>query len=376
MLGLKFWQDRGLQKVRVPIPSLKNYDDHILVKVSYCGICGTDIDIVNGVVKWADNVILGHEISGTIFKLGSNVAKNYSDKYPIGANVTILPNYNCKKCYHCKKQLPNFCETEYGALEGTLGIGFDGGLAQYVRCHYNQCYLYNPNKLAPILSPLVEPLQCILNGFNKFIAVKKGKNNSLNDNILIFGFGIIGFLWSLTFYDYGFRNIYVCERRRNRANIAENCQHIKKVLYYDNNDKNKLILKDGLKGFDVAVDCAGETVEPLTIGYNLLNVGGTLISFGIISDSARLTINPSYFTRKEITIIGSILGLFTQEQAIEAMERFVEKGYINLNMVKRMNIVKLYDFNDYKNAIKNIEKGNICKAMIDVGNVSLNDSKL
>ncbi len=44
------------------------------------------------------------------------------------------------------------------------------------------------------------------------------------------------------------------------------------------------------------------------------------LSIALISancDTARLTINPSYFTRKEITIIGSILGIFTQEQAID-----------------------------------------------------------
>ena len=75
--------------------------------------------------------------------MGKNVPKN---KFPIGSDVAIEPQEICKKCYNCKKKkYTNFCH-------GTIGLGFDGGLSQYVRCHFSVCFLYNSNKIPHKLS--------------------------------------------------------------------------------------------------------------------------------------------------------------------------------------------------------------------------------
>lgn len=57
------------------------------------------------------------------------------------------------------------------------------------------------------------------------------------------------------------------------------------------------------------------------------------------------------------------------------MERWIKKGYINVDMAKSMNIIREFDFNDYKKAIRSIEKGDVCKALIRPL-PSINNSKL
>ena len=101
-----------------------------------------------------------------------------------------------------------------------------------------------------------------------------------------------------------------------------------------------------------------------------MNIGGTLISFGILSDTDTFTINPSYFTRREITIIGSMQGRYSMKEAIEAIQRFVERGDISLENAERLKIVKSYEFDDYEEAIEDIHHGNVCKALINIDNVS------
>ena len=386
MLALRFSSSKGLEKVVTKVPTLDDYDDHILLKVLYCGICGTDIDILKGLIKINENCILGHEFSGTIFKLGKNVSKNMSDKYPIGANAVVMPCYMCTKCDNCRNGYPNFCSSQYGSLESCLGLGMDGGLAHYVRCHYRQCYLFNSNKLPINIAPLVEPFHCIVSGFDKFMQIKsnhiiKKNSNSKNDNILIIGFGTIGYLWSLIFYENGFKNIYVCEKSRKRQEIAQKCDHIKAVLMYGD-DNNELILNDSerninISSFDVAIDCAGGTTEPLSMGYKLLGIGGALISFGLFDKNDTLTIKPCDFTWKEISIIGTIAGkIGSMEKAINKMESFVANGIMDPKMLKENNIIEFFHFNKYKSAINAIDNGDACKVIIDVSTIGSGDSKL
>ena len=313
-----------------------------------------------------------------------NVEKNLSDKYPIGSNAVLLPCQMCKKCNYCQQNYHNFCTSEYGSLDGYLGLGVDGGLARYVRCHYSQCYLFDSNILPTNISTLVEPLHCIISGFDKFMQIKSNHmKNDKNDNILILGFGIIGYLWSLLFFDNGFKNIYVCEKSSKRRLIAQKCDHVKAVLMYDDNSSsNELILNDkerniDISSFDVAVDCAGGTTEPLRIGYENLGIGGVLISFGLFDKNDTLTIKPSDFTWKEVGIIGTILGrIDSMSKAVDKMQSFVKKGFIDPKVLKENNIIKFFKFNEYKNAINAIENGDVCKAVIDVSSLESSQSKL
>lgn len=115
----------GKQDIRiedVPIPSPGRGE--ILLKVKAAAICGTDIRMFrHGVAGVSEDhpLILGHEISGIIDRVGEGV-----ENYRVGQRVAIAPNVGCGVCNACVAGKGHLCET-YRAL----GIDMDGGFAEY-----------------------------------------------------------------------------------------------------------------------------------------------------------------------------------------------------------------------------------------------------
>src|SRR3990167_8666368 len=93
----------------------------VLLKVSVCAICGTDVRIY---YKGQKNVvpphIMGHEIAGTVEELGAGVTGIKS-----GERVVIVTSVGCGECQFCKKGLHNLC-LNYRAI----GYAFPGGFAE------------------------------------------------------------------------------------------------------------------------------------------------------------------------------------------------------------------------------------------------------
>lgn len=102
----------------IPQPDPKQ----ILVKVSVCGVCHTEIDEIEGRRQPKLPVILGHEIVGRVEKLGSEVTR-----FRLGDRVGIAWIYSsCGKCFHCQKGEENLCDQ----FQGT-GCDAHGGYAEF-----------------------------------------------------------------------------------------------------------------------------------------------------------------------------------------------------------------------------------------------------
>lgn len=118
MKAARFAGNGIVEIVEVPVPQIK--ENEILVKVSYCGLCGSEKRIVkNGF----DKCIPGHEISGVIEKCG-NMATQYEPGTPV---LVYLSNY-CGTCEACLKGNTSQCAHR----RGLIGWSFDGGYAEYV----------------------------------------------------------------------------------------------------------------------------------------------------------------------------------------------------------------------------------------------------
>ena len=115
---VKYKREDGNTEVRdVPVPEIGPSD--VLVKVAYIGICGSDPHMFHNQVSYpmAVPIILGHEFSGTIEKVGSDV-KNWKP----GDRVTAETHARfCGKCVLCKTNNYRFCRERKG-----YGFGVDG----------------------------------------------------------------------------------------------------------------------------------------------------------------------------------------------------------------------------------------------------------
>jgi len=107
-----------MEELPDPIPG----PEQILVKVSACGVCHTELDEIEGRLRPTLPIILGHEIVGRVEKLGSGVTK-----FKKGDRVGIAWIYSsCGKCKFCLKGNENLC----GQFKAT-GCDANGGYAQY-----------------------------------------------------------------------------------------------------------------------------------------------------------------------------------------------------------------------------------------------------
>jgi L-iditol 2-dehydrogenase len=119
---------RGSGQVKpesVPVPEI--LEGEVLLRVAACGICGTDVKKVRHELVPPPQ-ILGHEIAGTIEKIGAGVTA-----WAVGDRVTSFHHIPCGACFYCERQLFSQC-AEYKKVGITAGFQPNGGgFAEYVR---------------------------------------------------------------------------------------------------------------------------------------------------------------------------------------------------------------------------------------------------
>ncbi len=122
-------------------------DDEILIEVSACGVCRTDLHTVEGeIIPPHYPIIPGHEVVGKIIEKGNNV-----DIWSIGDRVGIPWLYSsCGECEFCMENMSNLCVNSQ-----FTGFHVNGGYSDLMKLNANSCYLlpenYNDVQIAPLL---------------------------------------------------------------------------------------------------------------------------------------------------------------------------------------------------------------------------------
>jgi L-iditol 2-dehydrogenase len=164
----------------VPIPEIG--EGEVLFRVAACGICGTDIKkIHHGFVNPPQ--ILGHELAGTVAKVGRGVTK-----FKPGDRVVSFHHIPCGACFYCEKKLFSQCP---GYKKTGLTSGFDpsgGGFAQYVRAMpwiVERGMIPLPSDVTFEEATFVEPINTCLK------AVRKARV-AAGETVVVIGQGPIG----------------------------------------------------------------------------------------------------------------------------------------------------------------------------------------
>jgi alcohol dehydrogenase, propanol-preferring len=134
-----------LKEKEIEIPNIS--DDQVLIKVRACGVCRTDLHILDNELSHPKlPLVPGHEIVGNVLSAGKN-AKGFKEGDKVG--VPWL-GYTCGRCQYCRKGKENLCEN---AL--FTGYTIDGGYAEYTAANHKYCFHipenYNDIQAAPLL---------------------------------------------------------------------------------------------------------------------------------------------------------------------------------------------------------------------------------
>jgi D-arabinose 1-dehydrogenase-like Zn-dependent alcohol dehydrogenase len=173
-----------IEELEAPVPN----DDDVLIKVAACGVCHTDLKVVEGRNRLNPPTILGHEVSGTIEQVGAGCKGLFKE----GDRVIIGMRYKCGRCRYCLAGRENLCSNRpapppFKTREGHLVNRWNvGGFSQYVAVPGYMVFRL-PEGL-----PLEESSVIGCRVTTAYNAVKHGAELEPGDSALVIGCGGIG----------------------------------------------------------------------------------------------------------------------------------------------------------------------------------------
>lgn len=257
-----------------PIPQLKW--NEVLVKVSSCGICHTDVIIRAGKAGHVRYPFIpGHEFSGTVVAVGEGVTG-----IKPGQRGVVQQILNCGFCKPCKAGDPLcLCEnfTELGCIK-------DGGMAEFCAVPATH-FLPIPDTLSFDEAACVEPLA------NACSAVRSGQIR-VNDTVVVIGPGTIGILAAKVAKLRGAGDVILLGTRDSRLALAKNNGFVDQTVNIREPGAEEMLKSSllGGRGADVVIEAAG-SLSALKTGLRLLAPGGRLVLEGTPSPSDTVPFN-------------------------------------------------------------------------------------
>ncbi len=308
MLGAVFEGNGQLVLKDRPKPVLKN-DTDALIKVTGVGICGTDLHILQ--VPPAHpaklGIILGHEFTGEIVEVGSQIPD-----FAPGDAVLIDPHPGCGVCQECKRGNTDICiplMTSSGepGHPNTIGIFSDGAMTSYVIVPRQSLYKVSPGVPSHIRA-LAEPLACVINAVNKF-KVQPG------DTVLVLGAGPIGLLFTTLLKANGASKIIVSEIADYRKEAAKDCGATL-VVDPKKEDLAAVVARETDGGPNVVVEAVGPLLPQ---AIELVRTRGTVLQFGH-DETFKPTLPVGAMLKKEVQILGAFIGRYSFDRTAKIME--------------------------------------------------------
>ena len=296
------------QKIEVKtydIPEIT--DDEVLVKIEGCGVCGTDVHEYKNDPFGLIPVVLGHEGTGEIIKIGKNVTKDMVGKPlrvgdKVVTSVTLAGSDEFTTLKPERANLSSKAEV-YGLLPDDE-YRFNGWFGDYIILRKNSS-IFNVSDMGLDERILIGPAAVAVH------AVERAKTTQLlrfDSKVLIQGCGPIGLLVLTVLRTMGIQNIIAIDGDDQRLGYAKDLGADYTFNFKNYKDFETMCdavhqVTDG--GVDFAFQCTGVPSAAGNI-YKFIRRGGGLCEVGFFVDNGNATINPHWdFCQKEITVVGS-----------------------------------------------------------------------
>lgn len=330
----------GIKQINIrewDLPKLK--ENEILVRVKASGVCATDVKTyLRGHPAFTPPVVLGHEYSGIVEDIGSNVTICGR-----GDRVTAAPYIECGKCVYCLKGDKELCADKLFAANGAF--------AEYVVLDQEfakRAMIILDGSADFEAASLTEPVACCLNAVNQ-CGIKEG------DDVLVVGAGTMGIINGLMCKIRGAKNVIVSDMNEKRLDTAGELGLI--PLNVEKEDLAAAIdkLTDGVK-CDAVIVAVGNT-EAVEEGFKFARKGGKVHMFGGTPKDPKLQVEPYLIHYSKITLLGS--SGFSGTNFKEAAKVISRYG----GLLKKI-ITHRYGLNEIDAAINNAAHGIGLKTII------------
>lgn len=298
-----------LQKIELkeyPLPPIG--EDDILVKVEGCGICGTDAHEYKRDPFSLIPVVLGHEGTGEIVKMGKNVKLDSAGKpLAVGDKVVscmIFKDNPDITMFDLNKQNVGGADV-YGLLPEDKEVRFNGWFADYIVIKGGST-IFNVSDLDLYSRILIEPCAVLIH------AVERAKTTGIlrfNSRVVVQGCGPIGLICIAVLRTMGIENIVAVDGEAKRLEFAKEMGACASVNFKEHQGIEALAkaveAACGGKPADFAFQCTGAPGGHSNI-YKFIRNGGGLCELGFFINGGDATINPHFdICAKELTVVGS-----------------------------------------------------------------------
>ena len=262
----------------VELPELEPGPGEVVIRPAYCGLCGTDLELLRGDVD-PDFVryplTLGHEWSGTVEAVGDGVTGVEPGERCVAE--CIVP---CGRCAPCLSGATNVCETY-----DELGFTREGGASDQVLVPARLVHRLSP-ETSLLDAALVEPSSVVLRALEK-------AGPGAGDRVLVVGDGTIGLLAAYLVGLWSPASVTMVGRRPEQARLAEAVGVAR--FETDGTDAG---------GFDLAIEAAGAP-EAVVAAVRSVRRGGTVALLGLPPTGLPVELPADLLVNNDLTIAAS-----------------------------------------------------------------------
>lgn len=297
--------DLRYKEVETPAPKR----GEVLLQIKACGICSSDIDRVFRSGTYHFPTIPGHEFSGKVVGLGSDVPSSF-----LGRRAAVFPLLPCFECPSCA--IGEYARCDHYSY---FGSRCDGGFAEYICVPVWNLALCS-DELSYDAAAMCEPTAVALH------AVTAAKI-AVGDTVVVIGCGTIGILAAMWAKLQGAEKVILVGRGNVKVEAARSMgfQYVISSLTQD--PEEEILKLTGGRGADVALELAGNSPSVST-AITCVKKGGAVVLTGNPSEDITLERGVYWkILRKELTIAGTWNSSYSADKNDwEIALRYMEKG--------------------------------------------------
>ncbi|CAF0807736.1 unnamed protein product [Adineta steineri] len=328
-----------------PFPVSEPKDGEVLIEMQSVGICGSDVHYW----KWGAigdfivraPMVLGHESSGKVIKVGPNV-KNLKE----GDRVTIEPGVPCRRCDFCKTGRYNLCPDVVFLATPPV----HGSIARYHTHAADFCFKL-PDHVSYEEGAFCEPLSVGVHACRR-------AGVTIGSKVLITGAGPIGLVSMLAAKAMGADTVIMTDISQSRLDFAKKIGASHVILADKDAQKTAQIVIETLGCMpNISIECSGAESSIQTTFYGTIS-GGVVVLVGLGRPLASLPIVNAAV--REI----DIRGVFRYANCYPAALSLIASGRIDVKPL----ITHRFKINESVQAFEMAESGQAIKVMIQCGN--------
>ena len=319
---------RELTAMDLEIPDID--DDAAILKLEACGICGSDYEQFEDMLRTPLPVVPGHEPLGVIAKIGDRAAARWG--VDVGDRVAVETMLSCRHCDPCLGGRYHLCDNRmiYSYVPLTEWPGLWGGYAQYMYLHPNSVIHKVDASLEPELAVMFNPLGA---GFRWAVEMP---NTQPGDTVVIQGPGQRGLASVVACRAVGAGKIIVTgvEVDAEKLKIAKLFGADHTIDVDNENPVHRVKELTNGAGADVVIDVSAYATKPVADAMRMVKTGGKVVLAGVKGFKPVDEFVSDYIVTREIQVQGA---MGVTSTGYKAAINFIESRQVDLMQMHTHN---------------------------------------